>query len=507
MRINRTKSKHLFALLITIVMMGSFSLEAKAYTLPYDTYNYDYRNDIVFTPAAYIPEKSIAATGLNTSGLVDENGEEIQLSAFSNPQDLCVAPDGSVYVADTGNNRIVVLDHTLKKCLKIISSFDHEGTLDTFNAPNGVCVSENNQLYIADTMNKRVVVLELTGELIKIVENPQSEILEDNFSFAPLKVTVDYADRIYCIAQNVFEGLMVFENTGEFTGYFGTIKVDISLFEKFWRKISTKEQRSRQALFIPTTFTGIDVDSDGFIYASNLDSLNGVQAVRRLNPKGEDVIKKGIKKNVGGDLWIIGSSKYSGPSEMTDVVYRDKGMYSLLDRKRGRVFTYDHEGNLLYIFGGLGTQAGTFKAPVAIEILEDKIIVLDSLRAEILTFSPTEYGNLINDAVALRFDGDETLAEEKWLRVLELDENNELANSGIGKALLTKGDYKNAMKYLELGMNREYYSIAFKRYRNEMLEGNMNLILSVLLVLIVVYAVVKRRRDKKQGKVKEGGLL
>ena len=507
MKMGNKRNKILTALLLSGILITALPQDVKAYTLPYDTYNYDYRDDIVFTPAAYIPEGSVAATGLQTEGVLNEAGEQVELGAFSNPQDLCVAPDGTVYLADTGNNRIVVLDHSLKKCIQVISSFEREGTVDSFNAPNGVCVSENNQLYIADTMNKRVVVLELSGEFVKIVENPQSEILEDNFAFAPLKVTVDYADRIYCIAQNVFEGLMVFESNGEFTGYFGTIKVDISLFEKFWRKISTKEQRSRQALFIPTTFTGIDVDSDGFIYASNLDSTQGLQAVRRLNPKGEDVIKKGIKKNVGGDLWISGASKYAGPSEITDVVYRDKGMYSLLDRKRGRIFTYDHEGNLLYIFGGLGTQAGTFKAPVAIEVLDKKIIVLDSLRAEILTFTPSEYGNLINDAVALRYDGDETLAEEKWQRVLELDENNELANSGIGKALLTKGDYKNAMKYLKLGMNREYYSIAFKRYRNEMLEGNMNLILSIVVVLIAGYLVVKYRRDKKSGKEKEGGLL
>ena len=57
-------------------------------------------------------------------------------------------------------------------------------------------------------------------------------------------------------------------------------------------------------------------------------------------------------------------------------------MYSLLDRRRGRIFTYDHEGNLLYIFGGLGTQAGTFVTPVAIENIGNTIIVLDAYRAE-----------------------------------------------------------------------------------------------------------------------------
>ena len=170
-------------------------------------------------------------------------------------------------------------------------------------------------------------------------------------------------------------------------------------------------------MYIPTEFTGIDVDDEGFVYASNVDS-DGVQAVRRLNPRGQDVIRTGSNGNLGGDLSINSQSTYGGASKIVDVVYRGHGIYSLLDSKRGRVFTYDHEGNLLYIFGGLGTQAGTFTNPVAIEQNGDTLIVLDGTRGTILTFNATEYGRLINEAVALRFDGDETQAVPLWQRVL-----------------------------------------------------------------------------------------
>lgn len=123
--------------------------------------------------------------------------------------------------------------------------------------------------------------------------------------------------------------ILVFESNGQFTGYFGTIQVKISLWEKFWRKLASKEERSRQQLFIPTEFTGIDIDSDGFVYASNIDS-EGVQGVRRLNPKGEDVIIKGESQNLGGDIQFGVYGEYGGPSEFIDVVYREKGIYSLL---------------------------------------------------------------------------------------------------------------------------------------------------------------------------------
>lgn len=408
---------------------------------------------------------------------------------------MCQAPNGDIYIADSGNNRIVVLDYAMKKVLNVITTFNNNGTEDKFNEPYGVCVSEKGWIYVADKKNKRVVVLDENENVTLIIENPQSESLDDSFQFNPLKITVDYADRVYVIAQNMFEGIMVFESNGQFTNFFGTINVEISAWDKFWKRLATKEERANQQLYIPTEFTGIDIDPEGFVYASNIDA-NGVQGVRRLNPRGEDVIKKGSNENVGGDLQINGTSDYSGASQFTDVVYRGDGIYSCLDRKRGRIFTYDHEGNLLYIFGGLGTQEGTFSLPVAVEDIGGRIAVLDAAKACIICFEETEYGRLINEAVALRYDGDEAEAVALWERVLELDENNELANTGIGKAYLTAGDYEKAMYYLELGMARNYYSIAFKRYRNQILTENASWVLTGVAVLLLAWFGFKKWKKK-----------
>lgn len=486
-----TKFKAVISLCLTlIVLLTTEGITAAADELPYDSYNYDYREYIHYTPSPYIPERTI--TGLDFT----YNGEP--LGAFKTPQDMCQAPNGDIYIADSGNNRIVVLDPAMKNVVKVIKTFDNNGKEDKFSNPYGVCVSEREWVYVADFKNKRVVVLDENDNLVQIIANPQSESLEENFVFNPLKVTVDYADRVYVIAQNMFEGIMVFESNGQFTNFFGTINVEISAWDKFWKRIATKEERSNQRLFIPTEFTGIDIDPEGFVYASNIDST-GVQGVRRLNPRGEDVIKKGFNKNVGGDLQIDGTSDYSGASQFTDVVYRENGVYSCLDRKRGRIFTYDHEGNLLYIFGGLGTQEGTFTLPVSVEDIGGKIVVLDATKASILCFVETEYGRLINEAVALRYDGDEAEAVALWERVLQLDENNELANTGIGKAYLTAGDYEKALYYLELGMAREYYSIAFKRFRNQILTDNANWFLTGAAVLLVLWFGFKAWKKRKKG--------
>ena len=483
-----------FILCLVLLACLAYGNAFAADSLPYDCYNYDHWNNILYTPAPYVPDGLVSGATLRFEGA--------PVGAFRNPQDLCVSPDGDVYIADTGNNRIVVLAQDLKTVRRIITGFEAEGAAQTFSAPSGVAISEKHRLYIADSLNRRIVVLEPDGTFVKYVQNPQSEVLDEGYVFTPLRVSVDYADRVYVIAQNMFQGIMVFSEEGVFTGFFGTISVKISLWEKFWRKLATKEERGKQQLFIPTEFTGIDVDDEGFVYASNKDT-DGLQAVRRLNPKGEDVIRRGPHANLGGDRVFGSVGNYAGPSQIVDVVYRGHGTYSLLDSRRGRIFTYDHEGNLLYIFGGIGSQAGTFLTPTAIEQLGSRLLVLDSQQGNLTVFAQTEYGSLINRAVALRFDGDETQAVPLWQEVLRLDEINELANTGIGKAYLSAGDNENAMLYLRRGMNREYYSVAFKRWRNERLRNNISFILSGVVaaaVLAVLWMKAVRPAVRKKAK-------
>ena len=84
---------------------------------------------------------------------------------------------------------------------------------------------------------------------------------------------------------------------------------------------------------------------------------------------------------------------------------------------------------------------------------------------------------------------------------MEMDSNNEMAYSGIGKAYLSAGDNEQAMYYLKMGVNQSFYSIAFKRYRNELLRDNLGWILTVALVVIFVGVgakkILKSRRKRK----------
>jgi hypothetical protein len=307
--------------------------------------------------------------------------------------------------------------------------------------------------------------------------------------------------------------MMSFDKNGKFIGYFGTIKVSYNIADLIWRQLATKKQREKMLLFIPTEYTNLDIDKEGFVYSTNVDYSSN-QTINRLNPSGIDVLKKysdnidGTQRPIIGDLDFTGGGMYSGPTKFIDIKSRDKGLYSALDATRGRIFTYDSEGNLLYIFGGLGNQLGMFKKPTAIESYDNNFYIVDQGRSAITIFKPTKYGDLINMAVGLRYDGNEAEAVNYWKEVLKLDANYQLAYSGIGKSLLAAKQNKEAIKYLKLGMNKRYESIALKRYRNEFLKANADYFIAGI-ILFCLFLLGRKRfmknrvRKKRMSKLKE----
>ena len=144
-----------------------------------DSYIYSYWGDAAAAPAAYVATDLISGSDLGTG-------------AFQEPSDLHVAADNRVYVLDSGNNRIVVLDHDLK-LVTTVDSFTREGEPDTFLQPQGIFVTDDGEVLVADTGNKRVVHLDSDFQLIKIIDSPESELLQDSFKFEPVRVVMDHA--------------------------------------------------------------------------------------------------------------------------------------------------------------------------------------------------------------------------------------------------------------------------------------------------------------------------
>jgi hypothetical protein len=439
------------------------------------SYNYSFWGETVRSPAPYLPVALL-------------NGRDLGVEPFKEPGDLFVSSDGDIYVLDSGNHRIVVLDRQFK--LKaVIDSFVRDGQTDTFLNPQGIFVTEDQHLLVADTGRKRVVHLDRNLNLVKVIEKPQSELLPAQFDFQPLRVAADKAQRLYVLAVGVFDGFMEFNADGTFTSFIGANRVRVDPVELFWKRISTREQRSRMVLFVPTEFTNLDINDEGFIYATNGDQWGDM--IKKLNAHGNDILRREGYFSPRGDIRY---SPNTGPSRLVDIDVADSEIYSVLDSRRGRIFTYNGDGHLMYVFGGLGNKRGEFNTPVAIERLGDDFLVLDKALGEITVFRATEYGRTLNEAVRSYYRGDEETAVQLFRKAVEMNANLEFAYSGIGKALLRQGQYAEAMKYFKLSMDQRNYSKAFQLRRKEVLREYLPSVLSVILVLAACVLLGRKRR-------------
>ena len=476
---------------ITCILLTTFFLvmpfaEAAASSPPTESYTYDHWDEYVPTPLPYVPYQKLS-------------GITLGIGAFSRPADMFVCSDGSIFIVDAGNNRLVHLnsDFTLNQ---IIDSFSNEGRRDTFSAPQGISVTEDGNIYVADTGNNRVVAFTPDGEMFQLIDE-LPEVADTVSGFIPQKVTVGSDGRVYVIAQNIFQGILCYTPESEFIAFFGKIDVNVSPWDWVWRLLSTQEQRSRQRLFIPMEFNNMDMDYRGFLFTTNIDTTNQ-QKIKRLNPAGSDILGEMITNR--GKTPLIGDTFYplrgagSGPSLFVDVKARSSGMYSALDVTRCRVFTYDSEGNLLYVFGGIGHIEGLLIRPVALDVIDDKILIMDQLRGDIVIYQETEYGRAINLAVQARYEGREQDAVMYWRQVMHMDAHYELAYAGIGKSLLASGRNVEAMEYLRIGNEPRYYSIALRRYRTEVMKEYSGFMFSFIVLSaigIVVYRIVKKPKN------------
>lgn len=447
--------------------------------MPYDTYSYNYWGDEVKEPHSYLYSGTI--------------GEKELGSSLSYPQDIFVGND-SIYIADTGNSRVLVTDMEGSVRLEITG----------LASPQGVFATEEGHIYVADTGNSRVVEFDSGGRLLREIGRPETTLIAEGQEYSPTKVVTDKAGRIYVIAYGINMGLVEFDSQGVFQGFMGATEVSVSAFTYIWKNyFSSEAQQERMETIVPTEYSNIFADGDNFIYAtinnlSNEDRASGADAIRRLNPTGADVLRRLGNYDIIGDLAHV---TYGWDwSSFVDVAATDYGCYFILDAADGKIFAYDNDGVSLFVFGRTGIREGNFQKPVAIGLNgdESRVYVLDNLAGSILTFDITEYGRSLLDAVRLNNTGDSRGATERWREVLERNSNSELAYVGLGKAYLAEGSYREAMECFELGNSKKYYTKAFSYYRKELMERYLTKAVIALTVLLLgVWLVRKALRVRK----------
>src|SRR3972149_197888 len=97
-----------------------------------------------------------------------EQGGEAPGGTFGEPWGVAVAPDGTVYVADTWNHRVQHFSAD-GRFLGMWGTFGQAETQTAFWGPRDVAVDATGRVYVSDTGNKRIAVFDEDG-------NPLGEI-------------------------------------------------------------------------------------------------------------------------------------------------------------------------------------------------------------------------------------------------------------------------------------------------------------------------------------------
>ena len=497
--------KKLLSLLLILMMLlplstaladDSFNLNKDGYSTSY-TYGYDYWRDVQESPDAYRIKTVIDSVSL---GMENLNGIKL-----NKPQGLFVRGN-DLYVVDTGNNRILQIEHKDQQyhLVRVIDEIQGSDK-NTFNSPYDAFVDEDNNIYVADYSNQRVVMVDKDLNMIREYTKPTDPTFNQGQDYLPKKITVDVAGRVYVMATNVNKGLVKYEADGTFTGFIGANPVRVSMAEYIWKRyFQTKEQRAQSAAFVPTEYENVYMDKDGFIYATTTtfkenDVLTDVaKPIRRLNGLGNDILIKNDRFPPVGDLWWAeGESNYYGPSRMTDVTVFDDDLYVVLDRIRGRLFGYDPQGVMLWAFGSRGGTDGAFTRAIALEHMGRDLFVLDEVKNSITVFTPTEYGNTIFLANEKYHEGDYQGSAEVWQDVLKMNANYTLAFRGIGRAVMREDKFEEAMKYFKMAHDRESYGRVFKLYRKEWVEKNIGWIIAILAGVLIIPLILGRFKRMK----------
>ncbi|MBQ8163505.1 MAG: YIP1 family protein [Clostridia bacterium] len=484
-------------------------------SVPYSTYTYSINQEILESPHAYIPDVRV------DSEYIDPGLVNLEDTPINTPKDVESDSNGNVYITDSGNERIIVTDKYYKLKYVLKNFVNSHGVDDSFKLVTSTFVWENklddgtvvSELFVCDSGNKRILIFDSeTGAFKRELIKPETELLSSGSDFIPVSCAADKHGRIYVVSSATTEGIIVLTAEGKFINFIGAPKVTVTALEALIRKISSKEVE-----ILPTTYTSVDIDyeSQEFLYATiqYVDEeelanqlqqltlkLTDFSPVKLLNAQGTDImLRNGFFAPAGEvvdeleSLDAIGKSDAldDGVSSVIDITSGPNGIWSIIDSKRSKVYTYDKDGNLLFIFGNVGDQLGNIKTAQSItyQNVGDQnsfnIIVLDSTGKSFTVYRPTVYAETLNEAIYYQNQRDYDTAVDKWEEVLKRNANFDTAYVAIGKSLYRSGKYEESIEYFKNAQDTENYAIAYKEVRSQSMEK-----LFIPMIILIVVAVI-----------------
>lgn len=473
----RTRIIKMFIIVLVMVSMFVAPTTLKA-SAPYVTQTIDRYGEVVETQDAYEPvrsEKTIEIGG-------------VKQAIFNNAQDLFIDDDDYLYLADTGNKRITIMDREFD----YITSFGEDRLLQ----PLGVFVRDE-YIYVADygvetdQQSGQIVIYKYdkatnTVTYDKTFKTPDSDILKvDNFIFRPQKIAVDANHTMYIVCKGSSNGILLVNSANRFLNYFAPNQTTGTFWDLVKGFLYGNNDDVLLTQNIPPAPTNVMLDDSGYIYTVTNTVVR--------NELG-DTLKK---VNIGGvnfypdDMVVAGSFIDSWSSDY-------KTVYALTSN--GYIYEYDIEGNLLFKFSGpIGSdeQLGLFKSASSISCdSSGNLYVVDPNAGSIQVFRKTNFTIKVHEALVLYMTGKYIESKELWEDVLRYNSMFDLAHKGIGLAYYLEHDYTGAMEKFEIAYAKEDYSEAFWEARNLWIMDNLTIAIGIIFALAVVLFIVKKTNKK-----------
>ncbi len=277
---------------------------------------------------------------LNADQIITSSGLSVPMNA---PRSLAFAPDGTFYVADSRNHRILHFDPSGN----LINQWGTPTGNDpnnpnpaappsTFNEPWGVAVGPDGSVYVADTWNHRIQKFTADGQFVKMWGTFGQGTQPDTF-YGPRGIAVDAQGRVY-VVDTGNKRVVVFDANGNYITQFGSAGAGPGQFDE------------------PV---GIAIDSQGIVYIA--DTWN--DRVQTFSPSPDGLTFTPLKQWDVVNGWN-GQSLDNKPFIAVD----NKGHVFVTDPEGYRVIEYTTDGQLVQTWGDYGATPSTFALAAGIAV-------------------------------------------------------------------------------------------------------------------------------------------
>jgi tetratricopeptide (TPR) repeat protein len=393
---------------------------------------------------------------------------------ISGAEDMFVTPDGFIYIADTGNGRIVKLD----KQAEVVATYGD----DILESPSGIYVDPEGTIYVTDSKKNTINILDAEGNLINEFGRPSEPLFGVSREFLPRKIAVDARKNLYIISEGSVDGIVQMNTNGNFIGYFGANTATMSLKMILQRMFLTEEQLSQFVKNEAASPSNIAIDNQSMVYTITAGT-NRFQSIRKYTVSGRNIFPN-----------------TRGSSQFQDIDVSDDGLI-LAVAGNGQVFEYELNGRMLFIFGAqdMGDQRmGTLLNATAIDRYEDFILILDKDKNAIIAYQKTAFAKIVHSGVRLYMDGFYEEAKPYFEEVINYNGSFIMSYQAIADAYYKERNYSLALKNYRLAEDRNGYSQAFWEMRNGILQKYLTNAILLLFAFSVGQVAVKRL-DKRYG--------